>query len=341
MMQLKRRLEPFLDVIANALASAAGALLRASSRRVGVVLAYHAIGDTQGDRRTELVPPVAVSTFRRELRHLKRNYALVPAADLLAAARSRRRWARFPVAITFDDDLPDHATHALGALAKEDVQATFFICGASLSEPHSFWWERLQRVANTRGRVPAGIVPGDENTESDVRVAAAAIVRLPPEARDRISARLLAVAGDDPAGAGIRAEAVRTLSKAGHAIGFHTRRHDPLTRLSEHELAAALTDGRDEVEQAAGQRVRILSYPHGDADERVLRAARLAGYELGFTLDPRGTSAKADPLAIGRINADRLSYAALVLRIPAALITHRRERAHPSDPHQEAEDWRA
>lgn len=338
---LAGRVEGFVDLTAGVLASAAGLLLRVSSRRVGVVLAYHAIDETQGDRGTELVPPVAVPTFRRELRHLKHNYAIVPAADLLVAARARRRGARFPVAVTLDDDLPHHTTHALGALAAENVRATFFICGASLSGPKSFWWERLQRVANTRGRVPAGIVPGEGASERDIQAAAATILRLPPEQRAVISERLLAVGGKDPASAGIRAEAVRTLSEAGHGVGFHTLRHDPLTTLDESELAAALTDGRDDVARAAGHPVRILSYPHGDADDRVVRAARLAGYELGFTLSPRGTSAQADPLVIGRINADRLSYAALVLRIPAALMRNQAKMSREVDSDREAQDWRA
>ena len=72
------------------------------------------------------------------------------AADILGAIRSRRRGERFPVAITFDDDLPEHVHEALPALRAAGVKATFFLNGASLDAPHAFWWEDLQRAVDGR-----------------------------------------------------------------------------------------------------------------------------------------------------------------------------------------------
>ena len=54
----------------------------------------------------------------------------------------------FPVALTFDDDLGHHVTHALPELRDAQAPATFFLCGSFLEEPRDYWWQRLQRAVD-------------------------------------------------------------------------------------------------------------------------------------------------------------------------------------------------
>ena len=108
------------------------ALARLSSARAGVALVYHRVGGKGGDARLEILAAVSGDSFRRQLRHLRRHYHVVPASELLDAVRSRRRGQRFPVAITFDDDLAGHARDALPELQREGLTATFFLGGTSL-----------------------------------------------------------------------------------------------------------------------------------------------------------------------------------------------------------------
>ena len=63
------------------------------------MLVYHRVGETVGDF------DVAREEFERQMRHLRRCYRVVKAAEILEAAGNRRRGRRFPVAITLDDDL--------------------------------------------------------------------------------------------------------------------------------------------------------------------------------------------------------------------------------------------
>src|SRR5437762_2220702 len=77
-------------------------LARMSSSRAGVALVYHRVGGRGGDPNVEILAAVSSSAFGRQLRHLRRHYRVVPAAELLDAVRSRRRGERFPVSITFD-----------------------------------------------------------------------------------------------------------------------------------------------------------------------------------------------------------------------------------------------
>src|SRR3954447_12786756 len=99
---------------------------RLSSSRAGVVLVYHRVGGAvSGDEDVEILPAVGRPEFERQLRELRRHYRVVPATQILAEVRSRRRGERFPVAITFDDDLREHVRDALPGLRDAGVTATF------------------------------------------------------------------------------------------------------------------------------------------------------------------------------------------------------------------------
>jgi peptidoglycan/xylan/chitin deacetylase (PgdA/CDA1 family) len=112
------------------------------------------------------------------------------------------------------------------------------------------------------------------------------------------------------------------------AIGFHTRRHHVLPTLDDASLAAALQDGRAELETWAGGRVVTIAYPHGKADERVAAAARTAGFEVGFTGEAAGIGSAANPLLLGRHTPSHRSARHLALQIVAALIRVREPVGH-------------
>jgi hypothetical protein len=115
-------------------------MLRLSDRRVGVALGYHSIGDPEGDPDRELVPKLASARFEAQLRHLKRHYRPVRASSCARRSPPDGEAGAFPVAVTFDDDLASHAEVAIPILRRTGVPATFFVCGASLEQPFSFWW---------------------------------------------------------------------------------------------------------------------------------------------------------------------------------------------------------
>lgn len=297
-------------VLQRGLTSALLGVARCSSRRAGLALVYHRVGDPAGDRASELVPALGTGSFEAQLRYLRSRYRLVPASGLFAAAMSRRRGERFPVAVTFDDDLASHRRIAMPLLQRLGFPATFFLCGASLREPLLFWWERLQ-IAFDRGiggsevlagaRGEGAIQPGPGRAAS-IHEVAAAVEALPPPDRDRLAARLGSLLGPDPAESGMRAEDVAAMAAAGFEIGFHTVRHDRLPALDEEPLSAAMARGRAALEAIIGRRLRLIAYPHGAADPRVAAAARAAGYEFGFTTEPVAVSPSTDPLMIGRLD---------------------------------------
>jgi peptidoglycan/xylan/chitin deacetylase (PgdA/CDA1 family) len=287
------------------------------------VLVYHRVGGAgSGDPAREILAAVSGSVFERQLRHVRRHYRVVAARELLDAVRRRRRGQRFPVAITFDDDLASHVRDALPALRKADTTATFFLGGSSLHEPRPFWWEDLQRAVDER-LVASSALP--HVAEADLRAAlgrfpkaifrvAAAIERLEPAQRDEVAAALRATVGPNGADGGLRSDDVQTLVRAGCDVGFHTLRHDKLPALSDAALADALHDGREELASVAGHPLDAISYPYGKADERVADAARAAGYRLGFTTRRNRVTPETDPLLIPRV-APTMSAGKTALRL--------------------------
>jgi peptidoglycan/xylan/chitin deacetylase (PgdA/CDA1 family) len=282
-------------------------LLRLSRRRLGLVLVYHAVAVRGGDPGLELVPAHALGAFERQLRHLAARYRVVDASDILDAVAARRGGERYPVAITFDDDLASHAALALPALERRGLHATFFLCGASLDGPSEFWWERLQRV-----------FADDATRAGSIHEEAAVLARAPAPVR----AEVLSALGDGggSADAGTSAADVRALVAAGMPIGFHTLRHELLTRLDDAGLAAAVREGRAELETAAGARLESIAYPHGDKDDRVLAAAADAGFTAGFSVAGRPVRADDVPLSIPRIVPTHRSLGHFALQLLSELL---------------------
>ncbi|MGI8886666.1 MAG: polysaccharide deacetylase family protein [Gaiellaceae bacterium] len=279
-------------------------LIRHSSRRVGVALIYHSVDPVQGEPERELVPPHGSGLFEAQVLHLTRRYRVVPADRLLQSVMERKRGDRFPVAITFDDDLQCHEDVVLPILLRAGATATFFLSGSSLERPFAFWWERLQRAMDsfpaTLETSPSRLV-ADRATLS-IHEIGRIIERMSPAERDVTSAALAESVGPDPPGSGLRAKGVRALHDQGMGIGFHTLRHDPLPSLDADALERALTSGRDELEAITGRKLTTIAYPHGHVDSRVAAAARSAGFELGFTTRIQPVHPSSDPLLLGRLS---------------------------------------
>lgn len=87
--------------------------------------------------------------------------------------------------------------------------------------------------------------------------------------------------------AGCTWDELSQLAAADWEIGSHTRSHAHLTALSDEELDAELGESKAACEARLGIPCRSLAYPYGDHDERVVAAARRAGYAAACTLPAR------------------------------------------------------
>jgi peptidoglycan/xylan/chitin deacetylase (PgdA/CDA1 family) len=319
--RIKTSLRSLGSIVSIAVARNAEVLLRYSARRAGIALVYHKVGCTQGEPGREILAPHGLELFEAQLRHLEARYRVVDAEDLLDAARHRKRGEPFPVAITFDDDLPSHASVAMLALQRAGVRATFFLSGASLERPFAFWWERLQRAMDQGGGDIAGLVGVDlpPGMPGAIHELGRAIEEMPPEQRDSVAAKLGQRLGPDPTTSGMRADDVRALAEAGFRIGFHTYRHDTLPALDDAALSQAMRAGRAELEAVVRSRLGVIAYPHGRADLRVAAAARAAGFDYGFTGREESVVHDSDPLFLGRLGPSYQSVGRFALQLVLTL----------------------
>ena len=299
-----------VELVAPLACAIVARLHRLSGTRAGLVVLFHLVSDRQGDPRRELVSPLERRHYERQLRHLSRQYEIVPLERLPAAVAARRRGARHPVSVTFDDDEPDHVTHALPALRAEGLSATFFLSGTWLDPGDGgVWWHDLQRAADA-GADLTELVPG----ESERFRVAYAVARLPPAERRAAGLRLRELAGGTPR-KGISAPQAGELVSAGQSIGFHTRHHYALPVLDDQELEQALTEARQELEALAGAPLTALSYPHGDADERVVAAARGHGFAVAVTCRRTAVTPDTDPMLLGRVEIKGASLSEFVVQV--------------------------
>lgn len=82
------------------------------------------------------------------------------------------------------------------------------------------------------------------------------------------------------------ASGLKELEARGIEIGAHSKTHSPLTQISTEELPIEIAGSVTDLESLGLSRPRLFSYPHGEYDQRVLRAVREAGLQAAFTVDP-------------------------------------------------------
>lgn len=92
---------------------------------------------------------------------------------------------------------------------------------------------------------------------------------------------------------------LRDLVERGVEIGSHTVTHPHLTTLQEDALARELRESRQRLEDELRRPCTLLSYPYGEQDARVRKAARTAGYDAAFALP--GIDRPPDRFALPRV----------------------------------------
>lgn len=95
---------------------------------------------------------------------------------------------------------------------------------------------------------------------------------------------------------------IREMADRGFEIGSHTLSHPHLTGLDDDRLRRELVDSKHRLEDLLGREVSSLSYPYGDHDQRVIEAARAAGYRNAVSTMLGTVAAARSTYEIPRIN---------------------------------------
>jgi peptidoglycan/xylan/chitin deacetylase (PgdA/CDA1 family) len=233
----------------------------------------------------------------------------VSLAEVLEARRGNHRLPERPLLITFDDGWRDNVEFALPLLRAARMPAAVFVAGAVLDRGGPFWQEQL--VASWRcGRLDAArarelvraaggaSIGAYGDPLGPVRAAIAALETVSTEQRERLLADIDLVC--EPRSM-ISSDDLRTLARAGIAIGAHGFSHAPLTHVdASAELAATRALLQARLHPHAD--VPALAFPHGKFDDATIARARRLGFELLFTSVRELAPATASgPGLIGRV----------------------------------------
>jgi peptidoglycan/xylan/chitin deacetylase (PgdA/CDA1 family) len=306
-----------------------------STKRTGVaVITYHGVLPS---RYRQIDPGfdgslITADTFRRQLRLLKRNYAVISPEDMLHWCRHEVELPPRAALLTCDDGFLNNLTEMLPILQEEELRCLFFVTGASAREQRSMLWH--EELFLLLIRAPQGsfrIVHGDievaeslEEREQRRSVWWNTVKRLSRvDAQNRAAFMKAAHSyfGLQPAVDFFletypeaerhfclltRAELQR-LSAAGMTIGAHTMTHPILACLPPELVESEIVESRTHLENVVGKKIWALAYPFGDAasvTSREVAIAKQAGFEAAFLNIGGGLGQHLPPHAIPRVHVN-------------------------------------
>ncbi len=241
----------------------------------------------------------------RALSTAKKTLTFVHAGEALAELRRGARLPRGLAVLTFDESFAATAELALPVCRAHGIPATFFVTTGPLdaTEPETLWDSHVHAIVDQMDGRPLSTRFVDRplvtQTPSARREAARRLIlslaSLDEGELERRLHELDTLAGGRPPVAALdrmlHAEELRLLCRDPLvATGAHGRAHLSLATASDAALADELEQPRARLrELCGGAFVDVVSYPFGRppyVDDRVIKAARAAGYQAAFTALP-------------------------------------------------------
>jgi peptidoglycan/xylan/chitin deacetylase (PgdA/CDA1 family) len=234
--------------------------------------------------------------FERQMRVLKRRYAIKPLSDV-AAALNRGERVEKSVVLTFDDGYKNNASLAAPILNRLGMPYTVYVVTAYIS---SGKWMPLNEVYWMWSQ---GKLTSQEMTElrKQLRQSPSADV-----------AKILATGVSPPKSeaaeqsfAMMTWDEVRELARNGAEIGSHTHSHCNMAVENEAQQGSELLVSNQLIEKYTGTRVRSFAYPYGYTSEVAFRTVRDADYDCAVSTESGLATQRSDKFRLPRIGFDR------------------------------------
>ena len=294
------------------------------ARRPGLlVLTYHRIGDTAGQRFDDGVFSASAQGFRQQLLYLRSCFDLIGLGELIPRLEDTGPVFRRPTAmITFDDGYRDNYEVALPILREVGVRAVFFIPAGYIDRPRLTWWDRVAYVVKATTRdtleldypepLTIDLRQPDRNRATDQILHA--YKRTPEIDQERFFDAL-----EEQADVEVDSEAlgrdlfmpwdqIRELRRVGMAIGSHTYDHPVLAQMPEAIQLSELTRSKQVLESQTGGPIYAFAYPVGSPDafsDTTKRLVRESGYRAAFSYyGGFNRPGESDPFDLRRMAVD-------------------------------------
>jgi len=265
-----------------------------------IVLGYHDIS-RDGDFLSWM--RVNESAFDRQICFLKKIGTFIRPEDLDNSDRLRKNRLNF--LLTFDDGYSNNYFVGYPIIKKHGIPALIFISTSNMQTGEPFWFDKIiqpiQRynidsldlrelgLSNYRFSRLRDSLRWDgiqmlledikrKDILQDGKIVAGIVAYL----KRTYPNQELQPNGDNfqPISS---AQILEMLSSGLCSFGSHGHQHTILTKLSDDELERELRISRTILQGLVGENIHHISYPNGNADERVNRACRDAGYRFGYT----------------------------------------------------------
>lgn len=246
---------------------------------------------------------VTPEAFTAQMDWLDARYDIV---SLEEVCRPRPR-GRPRAALTFDDGYEEVGAGVFDVCSQRGMPATCFATAEPAMTGQPLWVDAWYAVL---AKGPAESVrrclrdwgaPEVAEHEDWVRGSVRKwLATLPADLRRERLGALLALAGSPPTPRYLTIPSLRRLADHGWMIGGHGRVHARLTDIGDAELNDELDASRALL---AAIRVDPVAFAYADGahDERVVRAACAAGFQLGCTVEPGPVMLGGDLLRIPRV----------------------------------------
>ena len=262
-----------------------------------LVLCYHRIFQPETDPH---LLSVSAPRFRQQL-EVVRRIAQPLRLDQLRDALDGKMLPRRGVVITFDDGYLDNLESALPILRAANIPATIYIATGYVGREREFWWDELERLTLTSGKLPqilrlqvdgrafAWNLAGDDSShprwnvlqEPDERTPRqrlfcelhAALKPLPPSRQEEVLKQLRSITSTPVAARPfyrcLNAAELKTLAAEPLiTLGAHTISHRDLAACPPTEQEIEIAGSKRQLEEFIDQPVAHFSYPYGSSDAK-------------------------------------------------------------------------
>lgn len=234
--------------------------------------------------------------FEQHLLYFKKNFSVLPSAELFNLYRQGIIPKKPAIAITFDDGYENNHTYAFSLLKKHKLPGTFFATTQCLDKSESFlWYDKLFFIKNKQNFLSldltaAEIDPAKKKVlttckSNDDFIDCFKLLNTPEkESVLKIIKTKINYEKEITAAPGElwkvmnREQLAEIADYPGMEIGSHTHTHPNLSNIdlkdAEHELAIS----KQLLETAIGKPVTSIAYPDGSYSERVKELSLKTGY---------------------------------------------------------------
>lgn len=285
----------------------------------------HALSAARGARLSILifhrVLPVAdpllpgepdAAAFEARLHWLAAGFRVLPLVEAVRRLRDGTLPAN-AACITFDDGYADNATVAAPILAKLRMSATFFVSTGFLDGGRMWNDTVIESVRLCRdGSLDLEPIDCGRWSCADDAARIATIhglldrLKYLPQAERQAKVDAIAEAAGLPLHSDLMMtrQQLRELRRYGMSIGAHTVTHPILTTLTNDAARAEIVDGRLELEEVLGERVKVFAYPNGkpvrDYDASHVALVREEGFDAAVSTAWGASQRSSDPFQLAR-----------------------------------------